>query len=40
MIIPVGPEGQDQVYQQIDKDEDGKITIVDLMGVIWSNTVY
>ena len=35
MIIPVGPEGHDQVYQQIDKDKNGKITITDLMGVIY-----
>lgn len=33
MVIPVGPDGGDQVLLQIDKDGDGKATAKELMGV-------
>lgn len=35
MIIPVGPEGGNQVLEQIDKNEDGSVTRQKLMGVIY-----
>ena len=35
MIIPVGPEGETQIYKQVDKDASGKIEITDMMGVIY-----
>eukprot|EP01108_Squamamoeba_japonica_P000077 TRINITY_DN10095_c0_g1_i1.p1 TRINITY_DN10095_c0_g1~~TRINITY_DN10095_c0_g1_i1.p1 ORF type:complete len:225 (+),score=33.22 TRINITY_DN10095_c0_g1_i1:97-675(+) len=33
MVIPVGPEGENQLLIQYDKDDDGKITEKILMGV-------
>ena len=33
MVIPVGPEGENQLLMQYDKDDDGKITEKILMGV-------
>uniref|UniRef100_A0A915PQJ5 Protein-L-isoaspartate(D-aspartate) O-methyltransferase n=1 Tax=Setaria digitata TaxID=48799 RepID=A0A915PQJ5_9BILA len=35
MLIPVGPEGGSQRFVQVDKDENGKITQKNLMGVIY-----
>jgi protein-L-isoaspartate(D-aspartate) O-methyltransferase len=35
LIIPVGPEGYDQVLKQVDKKADGTIKETDLMGVVY-----
>lgn len=35
LILPVGPAGQSQVYQQWDKQSDGSLERHDLMGVIY-----
>ena len=35
LILPVGPEGQNQMLVQIEKQADGKIVKTDLMGVIY-----
>lgn len=35
LIIPVGPEGQDQVLLQVDKQQDGSLQHKELMGVIY-----
>jgi len=35
LILPVGPQGDTQTFQQWDKDEDGNLNKVDLMKVIY-----
>lgn len=35
MLIPVGAAHSDQRFLQVDKDNKGKITVNDLMGVIY-----
>ncbi|KAE8587651.1 hypothetical protein XENTR_v10022052 [Xenopus tropicalis] len=35
LVLPVGPEGGSQVLEQYDKDSEGKITRVRLMGVMY-----
>lgn len=34
-MIPVGPEGGNQLMKQIDKMADGQVLVKDLMGVIY-----
>jgi protein-L-isoaspartate(D-aspartate) O-methyltransferase len=35
LIVPVGPEGRNQVLMQIDKQQDGGVIKKELMGVIY-----
>lgn len=35
LVVPVGPEGGNQVLTQIDKQENGQIVTSELMGVIY-----
>ena len=35
MIVPIGPEHDDQILVQIDKTADGKIKKSSLMGVVF-----
>ena len=35
LICPVGPEGHNQMLQQVDKKEDGTVEKSNLMGVIY-----
>ncbi|KAL5009156.1 hypothetical protein ScPMuIL_014737 [Solemya velum] len=35
LICPVGPQGESQMLQQVEKHEDGKVTKTNLMGVIY-----
>lgn len=35
MLIPVGAAHSDQRFLQVDKDGKGKVTVNDLMGVIY-----
>ena len=35
LVIPVGPEGGNQMLEQYDKHADGKVTKKNLMGVIY-----
>jgi len=35
MIIPVGPEGETQIYKIVDKNGTGEVVIEDMMGVIY-----
>ena len=35
MILPIGPDGGNQVFTQVDKLTNGKINITELMGVMY-----
>ena len=35
LIIPVGPQGANQMLEQYDKDLDGHVTKRNLMGVVY-----
>ena len=35
MIIPVGEQGETQVFQQLDKNEHGEVTCEDLLHVVY-----